>query len=64
MSIGGWDLVNGLYKKASYDKICNNTTTRRELLINYSILNNIKYSKEDIKNIPQFHQRKKKIKQL
>ena len=63
-NIGGWNLVNGLYKNASYDVICNNTTTRRELLVDYAIMNNIRYLDNNISKYSKIYTIEEKEKAL
>ncbi|MBN1639136.1 MAG: hypothetical protein JW866_09220 [Ignavibacteriales bacterium] len=64
LSIGGWNLVKDAYKTATYDLVCKNITTRRELLIDYAILNNLCYSTEDMKKYSLIISREEQIKAL
>jgi hypothetical protein len=64
LSIGGWNLVKDIYKTATYDLVCKNTTTRRELLIDYAILNDLIYSKGDIKKYSSIISKEEQIKAL
>ncbi|GEM_PF-585888 len=46
--IGGWNLSKDLYSKSTFDTICSNVTTRRELLIDYAILYNIIHKESEL----------------
>lgn len=63
-TIGGWNLVNAFYKNASYDIICKNTTTRRELLVDYAIINNIRFLDKNISKYSRINTIEEKEKAL